>query len=504
MAAGWPGGYTTQAPYIPNFTASQSPAHLALTAAIAGAHWAPDREALTVIDLGCGRGGTLLALAAANPGWNVVGLDYNPAHVAEAREIAAEAGLTNARFLELDLIGLDEAAAAAALPEADVITLHGMWTWVDDAVREGILTVLRSRVKPGGLVMLGYNALPGWAGDMALARLLKEVARHGAGPSEARAATAFAAARSLLAAGATALRHSMVLQDAAARDSAASFGWARYLAHEFMPEPWRPAFPLDVAAEMARAKLDYVGQVKLWRNFPELWMTPEQRQAVAALPPGVDPGLVQDLFGARQPLREDVFIRGYRPAAPEALGSIRLALARRLPQGVVQIDTGISKARLPPEVAEKVLAALAEKPQRLDELMPLAEGSGLAAAELATFLVSGHAAVPVWRENASGTAQARARKFNMLAMERWGGELQEGGYAIGLTVPRLGGPLIMSAEEGAIALILAQAGKAAPEPAAVARALIAAGLPVAAAEAEKVVAGVMRAMLGAWKGLGLV
>ncbi|MCO6415255.1 methyltransferase domain-containing protein [Siccirubricoccus sp. KC 17139] len=502
--AGWLGSYVTETPYIPNFSASQSPAHLALACAIAGVHWAPDREALTILDLGCGRGGSLLALAAANPGWTVVGLDYNPAHIAEAREMAAEAGLANARFLELDLIGLDEAAAAAALPEADVVTLHGMWTWVSDPVREGILAVLRSRVQPGGLVMLGYNALPGWAGDLALARLMREVARHVPGPADARAATAFAAAQALHGVGALALRNSMVIQDFLGGGSAASFGWARYLAHEFLPESWRPAFPLDVAAEMGRAKLDFVGQVKLWRNFPELWMTPEQRKAVEALPPGVDPGLVQEMFGARQPLREDIFVRGRRPAAPEALGAMRLALARQPAQGVVQIDTGISKARLPPEVAEKLLGALAEKPRRLDELLPLAEGSGLAAAELATFLVSSHAAVPVWRENVSGAAQARSRKYNAMALERWGGELQEGSYAIGLAVPRLGGPLILSAEEGAIAMILAQAGKATPEPAAVARALIAAGLPVPPEEAEKIVAGVMRSMLGAWRGMGLI
>ncbi|MFC7544166.1 class I SAM-dependent methyltransferase [Siccirubricoccus deserti] len=489
---------------MPNFSTSQSPAHLALACAVAGVHWAPDREALTVIDLGCGRGASILALAAANPGWQAIGLDYSPAHVAEAREVAAEARLANARFIEADLAGMDEAAAAALLPEADVITLHGVWTWVSDPVRAGILAVLRSRLKPGGLVMVGYNALPGWSGDLALGKLIQNLAGALHGPADARAAMAFAAAQALHAAGAPALRNSMVLQDFAEGGNNASFGWARYLAHEFLPSAWRPAFPTDVAAAMAGAKLEFVGQAKLWRQFPELWLTPQQREALAALPPGTDRELAQDVFGARQPLREDIFIRGRRPAAPEALGDCCLALERLLPGGAVQIDTGIGKATLPKAVAGPLLAALAETPRRIEALAAIAGDCGLTPRELAVFLVSGHAAVPVWREAAGAAALARARRFNTVVMQRWAGEVQEAGFAIGLAVPRLGGPLPLTAGEAAVAMLLADSGDATPDPGAIARALLAGGLPLEPGKAATLVRDVLNTSLAGWRAMGLV
>jgi SAM-dependent methyltransferase len=504
MQSGWAGGYEAETPYVPTFSTGQSPAHLALACAVAGVHWAPDPEALTVVDLGCGRGASILALAAANPGWQAIGLDYSPAHVAEAREIAAEAGLANARFIEADLAGLDEAAAAALLPEADVITLHGVWTWVSDPVRAGILAVLRSRLKPGGLVMVGYNALPGWSGDLALGRLMQSVAGALHGPADARAAMAFAAAQALHAAGAVAFRNSMVLEDFAASGNNASFGWARYLAHEFLPSAWRPAFPTEVAAAMAGAKLEFVGQARLWRQFPELWLTPPQREALAALPPGTDRELAQDMFGARQPLREDIFIRGRRPAAPEALGGLHLALDRRLPDGAVRIDTGISKATLPQAVAGPLLAALAERPRRIEALAEIAGDCGLTQRELAVFLVGGHAALPVWRETVGGAALARARRFNMVAMQRWAGELQEASFPIGLAVPRLGGPLSLSAEEASVAMLLAELGKTSPDPAAIATALRAAGLPLEPEQADMLVREVLGTSLPGWRAMGLV
>ena len=85
----------------------------AMVAALAGVHFGLRREGLTVLDLGCGRGVAALALAAANPSWTVIGIDSMPAHVSEAREIAAEAGLDNLRFLEADIGAIDAAAGAS-------------------------------------------------------------------------------------------------------------------------------------------------------------------------------------------------------------------------------------------------------------------------------------------------------------------------------------------------------------------------------------------------------
>lgn len=286
MRAKWSDGYAAEMPYLPTYLSAQAPAEMATVCALAGVHCSLPQEGLAFLDLGCGRGMSVLALAAANPSWNAIGVDYMPAHVAEAREIAAAAGLDNARFLEADIAALDEAAAARLLPELDVVTIHGVWTWVSVRVREGILRLLRSRLKPGGLVLVTYNALPGWAEDLALRRLLRDLAARMSGPADRRIAEALEVAHTLHAAGMQALERSHFMRWYAAAPPATRASFARYAVHEFLTEHWEPAWPEDVAAAFAEAKLEPVGPAALAQHFPELTLAPPQREAMAALPAG--------------------------------------------------------------------------------------------------------------------------------------------------------------------------------------------------------------------------
>ena len=84
----------------------------------------------------------------------------------------AAARLDNVPFIEADLADLDD-RALDRLPEFDLITVHGVWSWVSEPVREGVLRLLMRRLKPGGLVVVTYNALPGAAAGLALARLIR-------------------------------------------------------------------------------------------------------------------------------------------------------------------------------------------------------------------------------------------------------------------------------------------------------------------------------------------
>ena len=103
---GWARGYVAGSGYGIAFQAAQTPAHLALVCAMAGVRW-PLRERMQVADLGCGRGWVVNTLAAANPDWTVLGLEQDPAPLAEATSFAAQAGLGNALFLEADLAAID-------------------------------------------------------------------------------------------------------------------------------------------------------------------------------------------------------------------------------------------------------------------------------------------------------------------------------------------------------------------------------------------------------------
>ncbi len=417
MTSGWNRGYVSDVPYVVGYQPTQTPPWLAAVCALMGVVWEP-RERLVVGELGCGRGYTANVLAAANPDWHVVGLDYNPAHVAEARALAEEAQLPNAIFLEADLAEMGD-AEADALPEFDVVTLHGLWSWVSDAVRAGILRVLRRRLRPGGLAMVSYNAMPGFMGGHPVQRLVRTAAAldPAGGDSVERVERAMDLARRLKAAGAAHLgeanRWAAIFLGAEQRPDPA------YLAHEFLTDHWRPCFHADVSAAMAEAKLDYVGSARLVENFPELTLTPEQRALHDAMPEGPARELVKDLCLPRG-FRSDVFIRGLRRAPREPMldGLVMASLADK-EEPKIAAETPLGEAALPAGSAEPILAALRSGPARVGELRRLAPSGKVGAAELAALLMAGGTALPVWRDEASAESAGAARRLNVVAARRY-------------------------------------------------------------------------------------
>lgn len=101
-----------------------------------------------VLDLGCGIGHSSIALAKAFPRASVVGIDLDEASVAQAREIAAEAGVA-----DRVTFAVGDAAQAQAGDTYDLVmmfeTLHDM----GDPV--GALRAARSVLAEDGAVLIG-------------------------------------------------------------------------------------------------------------------------------------------------------------------------------------------------------------------------------------------------------------------------------------------------------------------------------------------------------------
>jgi SAM-dependent methyltransferase len=435
----WNSGYVTDVTYMPGYYRQQAPSLMALACLLGGVLCplpGPD-DPVSYLELGCGQGYGALLLAAANPRWRVTGIDFNPAHVATARAWAAEAGIDNVAFLEADLATLAEAEAARLIPEADFASLHGVWTWVPQAVQAGIVRLLHAKLRPGGAVHVSYNSLPGWAGAFGLQRLLRETGRRLAARSDRQAEEGIKFARALDEVEAGQLRGQPLTQSLLKRFGDMPIS---YLAHEYMNDAWAPCFHADLAAALAEAKLDWVASATLTENFPDLVMTEAQRSQYHRFDDPLARELVKDMCLARM-LRHDVFVRGPRRIGPAvrdaALRETWLALVVPAEDMPYEIDIASGRAELNRGFYGPIVAAMDAGPRRVGELLELPglEGRRSNPAELIGILVGLGFAEPVLRPG--GNTDGSAQLFNRFAARRLLGAHQPGG-SLGLASEVLG------------------------------------------------------------------
>jgi SAM-dependent methyltransferase len=114
----------------------------------------PDHELVHVVDLGCGPG--LYAIRLAQAGLRVTGLDFGPAVVAYARELAEDADIDHrVTIVQEDLANL--ASLACWLAPVDVATFwFGEFHSFDPDQARRLLADLATVMRPGGLLVLEH------------------------------------------------------------------------------------------------------------------------------------------------------------------------------------------------------------------------------------------------------------------------------------------------------------------------------------------------------------
>ena len=437
--AQWDDGYVTDVVYTTNFYREITPSWLAMTSLLLG-HRPPDlAQPFSYADIGCGNGFTALVVAAACPHADVWGFDFNPAHVEFANDLAARAGLGNARFVESSFADL-EAMPDGTLPDFDFMVSHGVVSWISPANRRHLLGAVAKRLKPGGLVYLSYNVITGWTAMVPIQALMRMLAMTSPERSDAAALGVLDYVDRLKQAGALYFQANPVIEtrltDVRKQDP-------RYIAHEYLNRYWHPLMFADVAGEMLEAKCRFIGSATLAENIDTVAVPPN---VAPILGETRDPYLRETLrdIGCAQAFRRDLFRKGIAPlpAAEQQVlveGLSLAGLGQPVPEGGITFATPIGSVTGRPEVYQPLLTMLEAGPLSVRQASQSPEFAGRPLVELMqafTLLVAGGYAHPMLPNGGTTDGHEAARRLN-LAIAR--------ANASAADLPRLAAPAIGSA-----------------------------------------------------------
>lgn len=133
-----------------------TPATLEAYAALVGVS-APNPKNARVLELGATYGGNIISQALFNPDATFVGIELSQEQVEKGNEVIANAGLTNVSLIQSDI-----ASIGSEIGAFDYIIAHGVYSWVDDGVKEALLRLIDEHLAEDGIAYISYNTYPGW------------------------------------------------------------------------------------------------------------------------------------------------------------------------------------------------------------------------------------------------------------------------------------------------------------------------------------------------------
>ncbi len=365
MPNAWNAGYVTDVNYTFGYYGELNPLRSRLPLLLSGRH-APKFE--NACELGFGQGLSVAIHAAAQPSVHWYGTDFNPSQAAFASEMTGLAGADAKLFDE----AFSDFCARRDLPDFDFIGLHGIWTWISDENRRILVDFIRRKLRPGGVLYISYNTLPGLSSSAPIRHLMKRHAdvmgAPGMGPvGQTDASLTFI--EQLLA---QEPLYAKANPAAVERFKAIKGQDRKYVAHEYMNRDWVPMYFADMEAWLAEAKVDFAASAHALDSLNDLNMTPDQATFLRGVPDASLRETIRDFY-TNQQFRRDYWLRGSR----NLVGHEQVALLReeRVLLSTARADLptkvrgGLGEAGLVEQIYHPIYEALQDhKPRTIGDL----------------------------------------------------------------------------------------------------------------------------------------
>nr|WP_192881949.1 class I SAM-dependent methyltransferase [Neisseria lactamica] len=300
-----------------------------------------------VLELGCSMGGNIITQALYYPDAEFAGIDLSGRQVAQGNAIIEKMGLENVRLEEKDILTVDE-----SFGKFDYIIVHGIWSWVPDAVKDKIFSICRSNLTEHGIAYISYNVYPGWKRQEQLREIMyfagRDVLEE---PLEARTRKGLDALKAL----AEILENDKGLGGGGklpAMQKILNHNFY-YIAHEYMEAFNDPIYVNGFIEWANRHRLAYIGDTDLHVSFVS-WMAEHTRERILALAGGdyIAKEFYSDILSDRQfrrslLCREEVGdnIRRDESVAVEVIESLNFRPARGETINFDENDTLLSGIR---------------------------------------------------------------------------------------------------------------------------------------------------------------
>jgi len=428
MSTSTSGGYVTDTAYVAEFYGDHAPPHLNLVAAANGFTPRPLDGNFTWCDYGCGNAITANVLAGCYPDARIYGVDFLPAHIRTAETLAIRGGLENTTFIQKSFAELEE----DEIPPLDFAVMHGVLSWVDEATRDVALNDAAKRLKPGGILMTGVNAMPGWAAKLPMRNMIYSLTKDGESTLD-RAQVGLDWLNKLKTAQVKYFRDNPALAEAVEELGRAD---PRYMAHEYFNENLRAFYFAEIRALMEPRGLKFAGCARLFLNMVDLTVPPDLQDEFRNVSSRAELEAKRD-FIRNETFRRDVWIKGEPIKTEEEWLGINQNLVFGTVEPVASIDKEVAFGDIqlsyknePFGAVLDLVAAQGTSVASMENVTGLANLSPWARAEAARLLAAG-GQVMCFAEETKAVKVPKGAKLSMPAVNR--GMIKE----LGLTVPRI-------------------------------------------------------------------
>ncbi|MEO1991244.1 MAG: class I SAM-dependent methyltransferase [Pirellulales bacterium] len=252
-------GYVTDVAYLPGYYPLMEPATLQYAASLHGIPSITSSSNFRYLELGCGFGKTLLALAAANPDADFVGVDFLKEHADYVASESQKSELNN-----LSVYCVDFAELPKDIGVFDFITLHGVFSWVSADLQKRICQIIRDHLAPNGLALVSYNCMPGWSSLLPVRTLIRYFASKSKGDSVSRVRSALQSVHALQKADIPLFQTNPHAAQLIKKILEAD---PHYVAHEYLNDDWTAFEAAEVHHFFSNDDIFFSGRLPIHHNF---------------------------------------------------------------------------------------------------------------------------------------------------------------------------------------------------------------------------------------------